>query len=196
MKSPSLMLAWLMTYRSVRPRKDDAVKRTKRWGIRAGMTAAGVLTMFAAALTPAAASTSSPDTHILTATPEIHLGQVCKDGRSTVHNRSARICIMVNSSDVTLFSNQQALVNFTANSGTLRLVRVNHLDLITFLTAKNLRTRNFASKKASGRTAFMTTGWRYNVYGDNVNARVYNACMFWTDGGKMCFHQWIYGFGT
>jgi hypothetical protein len=172
------------------------MKRTKRWGIRAVMVGAAILTMFAAALIPASASTRSPDTSLRTAIPEIHLGQICKDGHSTVNNRTARICVMVNSSDVTLFSNQQALVNFTANSGTLRSVSVNHLDLIQFVYGTVIRSISFASKSASGRTAFMATGWFYNVYGDNVNARVYNPCMYWTDGGHMCFNQWIYGYGT
>jgi hypothetical protein len=124
--------------------------------------------------------------------PLTHFGTVCRSGHSTVHNRTGTICIIRNGDDIDLELSSQALVTFSARSGTLSKVSDNHLVLVDNDTQQTVRYNTFVTKKASGRSAFISTGWYFNTFSNDLEAWVYKPCMFWTDGGHLCFVSWMH----
>ena len=123
-------------------------------------------------------------------TPYLHLGEVCRDVKSSVNNRTGVICIMVNEDDIDPL-NYQALVSFTAKSGTLTAVNVSHLNFS--VDAQTKRSVSFENKTASGQSGFISTNWWATTSGV-VDAGVYNACLQWSDGGIACTasSEWWY----
>lgn len=161
--------------------------------VLAGFSA--VLALFFAAA-PSQAATASPATarHVAgPAIPRSHKGVACQTVHSSRHNRSGKICVMINQNDNPFDSNQiQALVNFTAKSGTLEKVSINHLNL--WVNNVVVRSVSFKSRTFRGTKNFFSTPWWTIKSGQNAQAGVYKPCMYWTDGGRACITgHWLKG---
>jgi hypothetical protein len=171
-----------------RPSHNSTVtpkQRRMRWPARAGLAVMVILAALAAGLVPASAS-SGP------MVPDTHFGTVCRSGHSSVNNRSGTICIIRNGNDLTGELSSQALVTFSTPSGTLKKVSDNHLQLVNTDSQTVVESNAFVTKSASGRSAYISTGWYFNALSNDLEAFVYKPCMFWTDGGQMCFVEWMH----
>lgn len=149
---------------------------------------------FAAA--PSQAATASPAAvrhGSAAAIPQSHRGIACQIVHSSRRNRSGKICVMINQNDNPFDTSQiQALVNFTANSGTLNKVSINHLNLWVDNTV--VRSVSFKTHKFHGTKNFFSTPWWTIKSGQNAQAGVYKPCMYWTDGGRACITgHWLKG---
>jgi hypothetical protein len=156
-----------------------------RWPARASIAVLGILAALTVGLVPASAS-SGP------AVPNAHFGTSCRTGHSTVNNRTGTICIIRNGNDANMELSSQALVTFSAASGRLSKVSDNHLQLLNTDSQQVVESNAFVTKGASGLSAYISTGWYFNPFGSDLEAQVYNPCMFWTDGGHMCFVSWMH----
>ena len=122
-----------------------------------------------------------------------HEGIACQTVHSTPHNRTAKICVMVNSDDP-VPGRFQALVNFALKSGKIKKVCANRLNF--WDNGQVVRSVSFKCKQGGGQKNFISTPW-WDVPPPFLNhvlqAGVYNPCIYWTDGGKACIHKWMKG---
>lgn len=143
--------------------------------------------VFLVATAPAQAAPLRPASQAI---PQKHNGTVCRTVHSNVHNRTGVICFLINANDAVADQLWQAMVTFQAKSGTLNMVRVNHLDLI--VDAAVAESINFRTKLPSSKTTgFISTAW-YSVFHKMglAQTHAYKTCMDWTDGGVACVNGW------
>lgn len=157
--------------------------RMASYVLRSVTLTAVLATLVAAGADPASASARQ--------VPHTHFGTVCKPGHSH-EGRSATICIIRNGDDISGELNSQALVTFSTTSGTLSDVSEHHLWLLNTDTQTIVESNDWATKSASGRSAYISTGWYTNVLSDDLEAFVYDPCMSWTDGDYYCLSGWYH----
>lgn len=163
------------------------------------LAASAATAMFFAAAVPSQAATrvvAAPQTTAKGAGPQVardHEGIACRTVHSTPHNRTAKICVMVNSDDL-IPGRFQGLVNFALKSGKIKNVCVRHLNF--WDNGSVVRSVSKVCKKGGGQKNFISTRW-WDVPPPFLNhvlqAGVYDPCIYWTDGSSVCIHKWVKG---
>jgi hypothetical protein len=138
----------------------------------------------AASASPVAAASAASAAKVK---PDLHYaGQNC----ATIHSKknfAARICVITNADDLTADQDDQALVTYTIKSGGLAKVTVQKIYLHAcegFCTNQNPRSN--VSKKASGKTAFISNNFAFDP-DDTVQAVAVNPCVHWSNGQSACW---------
>lgn len=131
------------------------------------------------------ASPASASTPILLT----HFGTKCASGHSNT-GRPGTICIIRNGDDLDAELSSQALVTFSTSSGTLSYVSEHHLWLVNTDSQTVVEKNDWVTKPLSGRSAYISTGWYFNAFSNDLEAFVYDPCMIWTDGSAFCLLGW------
>jgi hypothetical protein len=136
---------------------------------------------------PAQAAPARPASAASATVPQLHHGSNCKTVHSSVKNRTATICALINTNDAVGDLLWQGMVTFHVNSGKLKKVHVNRLFFV--VDGAVAEAINFRNKPASGTNAFISTKW-YDVFHKMgiAQAQSYKDCIYWTDGGVACWN--------
>jgi|HubBroStandDraft_4_1064222.scaffolds.fasta_scaffold61284_2 hypothetical protein len=148
--------------------------------MRRNLVIAAIAAMAACGLgaSPAAAATGRPAPAAMSA---FAMGTRCTIVESHSPVRTGAICVTV----VRRGLQWRAEVTFKAVSGSLREVSVKNLRL---LVAGGVKERTgHVLRDVSGRTdAVPSNWWEDNISGVFAQAGVYDACMVWANGARVC----------
>jgi hypothetical protein len=134
-------------------------------------------------------STASAPRASAHAVPHAQFGKVCKNIRSR-NNWAATVCAIRNYDDLRADQFVQGLYTFSIRSGSIKTISATGMYLHRCFAGSSqcdsVQYTNHPRKNASGRTAFLSTGWTF-IPGYIFQARINTPCVTWTNGQVACY---------
>lgn len=147
-----------------------------------------ILALIACGLGSVQADAASASRGQAATAPPVLLGGHCVTVHSNVNHRTGTICVYL--ARQLGGGPERGEVIFTAHSGLLKRVSVQVLRLSADSHA--IQTSRNVSKAVIGISGGIMDSW-WDEQAHWMQVGTYNACMYWTDGGKACTGpHWLY----